>query len=203
VAAKPKLIKVCLTNQGEDTETPWAYDLGAVPGGRKVRLANVPFMHAKPTWGDTIVVANSDDGLPTWDRDGVAWSDVATRILEDGGHWAMIVDYAPHGSGADSFAALARACGEHDFACEGAWAPSEGKPGRAYLAVPNALADGDVMEALRAASLPCELVQIHPAPIAPPAKKRVAKRPAATKKSPAKPAPTKGRPKKRATKARR
>jgi hypothetical protein len=52
--AKPKPIKVRLTNQGKDTETPWAQDLGPAPGpsgSRKVRLINVPFMHAKPKIG--------------------------------------------------------------------------------------------------------------------------------------------------------
>src|SRR5205085_12393659 len=62
MAAKPKTIKVCLTNRGEDSETPWAHDLGAAPGGRKVRLVNVPFLHAKPTWGDVIVVAPNSEG---------------------------------------------------------------------------------------------------------------------------------------------
>jgi hypothetical protein len=190
VSAKPKLIKVCLTNQGEDSETPWAYDLGPVPGGRKVRLANVPFMHAKPTWGDTIIVTPTEDGFPTWDRDGVPWSNVSSRIEHDAGHWAMIIDYAPHPNEGDAFGALARACAEHEIVCEGAWGPAQGKPGRAYLAVPEATSDVDVMEALRDAELPCELTQIHPEPQkkkpakkrTPPKKKAPAKKPAAKKR---------------------
>jgi hypothetical protein len=190
VAAKPKLIKVCLTNQGEDSETPWAYDLGAVPGGRKVRLANVPFMHAKPTWGDTIVVAATEDGFPTWDRDGVPWSKVGTRILEDGGFWAMIVDYAPHPGEGDAWGALVRACADHSVICEGAWGPADGTPGRVYLAVPEATSDADVMSALREAELPCDLIQIHPAPSKP--KKSAPKKTPAKKKTPVKkPAPKK------------
>src|SRR5450432_1792453 len=76
-----KAIKVCLTNRGEDQETPWAHDLGPAPGpkgSRKVRLVNVPFLHAKPTWGDVIVVSPVEDGFPTWDRDGVPWTKVGT-----------------------------------------------------------------------------------------------------------------------------
>src|SRR3954466_3111963 len=98
MAEKPKMIKVCLTNRGEDSETPWAEDLGPAPGpdgSRKVKLVNVPFLHAKPTWGDVIVVSPVEDGLLTWDRNNVWWKQVPERIEHDGGRWAMIVDYAP------------------------------------------------------------------------------------------------------------
>lgn len=178
--ATKKLIKVCLTNCGEDSETPWAYDLGPVEGGRKVRLANVPFMHAKPTWGDTIVVRDVKGGLPTWDRKGVAWSKIDSRILVDAGHWAMIINYDPHPDGKDAFRALAKACADHDIVCEGAWGPKQGKPGCAYLAVPANLSDTQVMKALRDEELPCELIQIHPPP--PKKKPAVKKKPAAKKR---------------------
>lgn len=180
--ATKKLIKVCLTNGGDDTETPWAHDLGPVEGGRKVKLANVPFKHAKPTWGDTIVVKPVRDGFPTWDRKGVAWEKLETRILVDGGHWAMIVDYEPHPDGKDAFKELAKACAENNIACEGAWAPRDGKRGRTYLAVPATLSDAHVMKTLRAEELPCELVQVHPKPAAPKPKAKK-KAPAAKKRS--------------------
>jgi hypothetical protein len=210
--AKPKLLKVCLTNQGQDTETPWAHDLGPAPGpsgSRNVRLINVPFLHAKPTWGDTIVVSPVDDGFPTWDRAGVPWDQIATRLAEDSGRWAMIVDYAPHpdASSQATLDALARACAEHDVVCESAWGPrADGEPGRAYLAVKADLTDHVLMTALRAASLPCDLIQIHPEPQIRPKAKPVVKRAAATKtpstravrKSVAKkPATRKSRPKRR------
>ena len=108
-----KLIKVCLTNKGEDTETPWAHDLGPATGpsgSRKVRLVNVPFMHAKPTWGDTIVVSPVREGYPTWDRDGVPWKEISSRIVQDGGRWAMIVDYAPRGDVSGDEASSSHAC---------------------------------------------------------------------------------------------
>jgi cell division septation protein DedD len=177
--AKPKPIKVCLTNAGKDTETPWAEDLGPAPGrkgSRRVRLINVPFMHAKPTWGDVIVVSPVDDGLPTWDRAGTPWAQIGARIAEDCGRWAMIVDYVPHPDSKDAFNALARACAEHDVVCEGAWDARDGDPGRVYLAVSGALTDDELMTRLRAAELPCELIQIHPEPLARPKPRAVAKR---------------------------
>src|SRR5262249_21281850 len=113
--------------------------------------------------GDVIVV-RPVEGLLTWDRDGVAFTKIGTRIQEDGGRWAMIIDYTP----AQSLAALAQACAEHDIVCEGAI------PGRAYLAVTNELTDVAVMGKLRAAGLPGKLVQIHPKPAV--AKPKPAKR---------------------------
>jgi hypothetical protein len=170
--AESKPIKVCLTNKGEDTETPWAHDLGPAPGtapagSRVVKLVNVPFMHAKPTWGDTIIVSPAgDDQLLTWDRAGTPWKQIGTRIVDDGGRWAMIVDYAPH-TGAEvteAFGALTRACEGQRVVCEGAWAPREGEPGRAYFAVPKELTAEKLMDILRAATLPLDLIQIHPEP---------------------------------------
>jgi hypothetical protein len=172
-------IKICLTNQGRDTETPWAEDLGPArghaAGSRKARLINVPFLHAKPTWGDVIVVSPVEDGLPTWDRDGVPWAQIGTRIADDSGRWAMIVDYAPHRDAKEAFGALAVACAEQDVVCEGAWGPrGDGAPGRAYLAVKDELSDVELMRRLFAASLPCDLVQIHPAPVIQDSTKRAA-----------------------------
>lgn len=193
MGARSKQIKICLTNDGADVETPWAEDLGPVAGrkgARKVRLVNVPFLHAKPTWGDVIVVEPVDeDGFLTWDRGGIPWAKVGTRIHEDGGRWAMIVEYEPHpgdDTGAAAFRAFAKACANLEIICEGCVGPRNGKPGRAYLAVPRELTDPQVMTKLRGESLPCELVQIHPAP----AKRKPLKR-------------AKSAPKKRATAAKR
>jgi hypothetical protein len=179
---QPKPIKICLTNQGEDQETPWAHDLGPAPGGRKVRLVNVPFMHAKPTWGDVIIVKPVEDGLPTWDRGGVPWSKLDTRIVEDGGRWAMIVDYRPAKSGDAAFKAIAHACAELDIVCEGAWGPKNGDAGRTYLAVKHGTSDTAVMNHLRRAELPCTLQQIHPTPPKPKAKPKKKAKPIAKKR---------------------
>jgi hypothetical protein len=178
--ANASFIKVRLCNQGEDSETPWAEDLGPArgpEGSRMVRLVNVPFLHAKPTWGDVIIVSPVDDGLLTWDSKNVAWSKIDTRIEEDGGRFAMIVDYTPHdgGTGDAEFSALHTACTEHDVVCEGAWAPRADRAGRAYLAVPDALAPGAVMEHLVVAGIPAALHQIHPKPDADGAQRAVAK----------------------------
>ena len=159
-----------LTNRGEDTETPWADDLGPIgASARRVRLINVPFLHAKPTWGDEIIVQSAEDGLPTWDRNGVPWKKIGTRIAADGGRWAMIVDYV------GDFRVLTDACAKHDLICEGAWAPRDDRPGRAYLAVRNGVDDVAVMELLR--EVPCTLTQIDP----PPRTRKPAAKPAAAK----------------------
>jgi hypothetical protein len=71
VPDKTKLVKVCLHSRGKDVETPWAEDLGELPGRRgvhRVRLGNVPFFHAKPTYGDVLVVARgpANQDAHTW-----------------------------------------------------------------------------------------------------------------------------------------
>jgi hypothetical protein len=147
-----------------------------------VRLVNVPFMHAKPTWGDVIIVKPVEDGLPTWDRGGVPWSKLDTRIVEDGGRWAMIVDYRPAKSGDAAFKAIAHACAELDIVCEGAWGPKNGDAGRTYLAVKHGTSDTAVMNHLRRAELPCTLQQIHPTPPKPKAKPKKKAKPIAKKR---------------------
>jgi len=73
-------IKVCLVNEGDDVETPWAIDLGPADSGpdgsRRVRLINVPFMHAKPTWGDVVIVTPVEGGRLTWNGGGVPYSEI-------------------------------------------------------------------------------------------------------------------------------
>ena len=89
-------IKVLLHNEGQDQETPWAEDLGpspVAPGARRVRLVNIPFLNAKPTYGDVIVAIPNADGVLAWDRGGVAWEHIDQRIEEDGGRWVMIIGY--------------------------------------------------------------------------------------------------------------
>jgi hypothetical protein len=76
----------------------------------------------------------------------------------------MIVDYQPHPDGEEAFNALAEACAELEIVCEGAWRAEGKDAGRVYLAVKNGTSDTAVMNHLRRAELPCELVQIHPTP---------------------------------------
>ena len=83
IPSKDKLRKVRLQSQGEDVETPWAEDLGPVgghPGARRVRIGNVPFLHAKPTYGDVLVVVpDPDDGMLTWDSNGVPFDELSVK----------------------------------------------------------------------------------------------------------------------------
>ncbi|HEY2031456.1 MAG TPA: hypothetical protein VGH20_19830 [Myxococcales bacterium] len=94
---KNKLVKVCLHTRGADVETPWAEDLGAVPGqpgARRVRLGNVPFLHSKPTYEDVIVaVLDPVRRMLMWDSDDVPYDRISERIAEDGGRYAVIIDY--------------------------------------------------------------------------------------------------------------
>ncbi|MEJ7597105.1 MAG: hypothetical protein WKG01_04275 [Kofleriaceae bacterium] len=217
MASEPKLIQICLVNDGDDAETVWAQDLGpakgtdrAPKGSRKARIVNVPFLHAKPTWGDVVMVSPDSDGTPTWDAGGTAWSDLASRLLEDSGRFAMIVDYAPRKGAADgaaAFRAIAKACeiskqlADNDIVCESEYGPTPEDAGRVYLAVKDALEPADVMTRLHAAKPPCALTQIHPELPAPKARRKAkATKPApkAKVKATAKPrakAPAKPKPK--------
>ena len=167
-------IKVLLVNDGDDVETPWAIDLGpaedAPPGSRRVRLINVPFMHAKPTWGDVIIVSPVAGQQLTWNGDGVAYSEVDTRIEEDGGRYAVIIAYTLHAgtSANDAFKAMRGVferegdLSQSDAVCERATAPNGERPGYAYLAAKYDLSPEMVMERLRAANLPCDVTLFHP-----------------------------------------
>jgi hypothetical protein len=160
------MIKVQLQDKGSDVETPWAEDLGpaGVDGARRVRLANVPFLHAKPTYEDVIVVTPNPDGFLTWDADGVAWEQILTRIDEDAGRWVMIVDYTPtvHSDAQAVFSALDVAAEEIDVCVEGCSGPREGKPGRAYLAVPAGMTAETVMAHLAEQRRLAALTLVHP-----------------------------------------
>ena len=97
VPDKNKPVKVCLHSRGEDVETPWAEDLGKAPGrpsARLVRLGNVPFRHAKPTYGDVLVVEyDATYNKLTWDSGGLPYERILERIAEDGGRYAVVIDF--------------------------------------------------------------------------------------------------------------
>ncbi len=201
--AKRKLIKVLLQDRGEDAETPWAEDLGAVRGkrgARRVRLVNVPFLHAKPTYGDVItVVPDPGDGMLTWDAGGVDYDEIHTRIDEDGGRYAAIVDYLP-GKGVDArpaYEALSAAARTKKIIAEGCFAPRDRKPGRIYLAVPEPIKPAAVMKLLGTVELAVKLTLVHPTPSKrkkPTAKAKPAAKPKPAKPKPAKPKPAKPKP---------
>lgn len=167
---KEKLVKVLLHAHGEDVETPWAEDLGPHPnrpGARLVRLGNVPYLHAKPTYEDVIAVEYDDEyGRLAWNSDGVPFSEIGTRIHEDGGRWAMIVDYELCRDAGDDLQAAFRQLDLAGFAAdimiEGAFVRGDKRGGRAYLAVPAHLDVPAVLRILDDAQLPLELTLVHP-----------------------------------------
>jgi hypothetical protein len=164
-----RLVKVRLHNRGEDVETPWAEDLGPLegaPSGRLVRLGNVSFLHAKPTYGDVIAVApDPSDGVLEWDAAGVAYEDIGSRIAQDDGRWVAIIDYWPH-LPADEldrvFKALDIAGEKIDVAVEGAFVRNDGRIARAYLAVPRSMTLQGVLDWLRSDVNEIEFTLVHP-----------------------------------------
>ena len=170
-------IKVCLTNQGADVETPWAVDLGPAPGApdgsRRVRLLNIPYLYGKPTWGDVIVVSPHEHNTQlTWDSNGLAYDDVIDKLLdEDGGRYMLIIDYTPHAGATaeEAFAAIQRVfeiigedLAESDAVVEGCFRPRNGRPGRTYLAAKYEFSPEIVIERLRAANPRCDVILAHP-----------------------------------------
>ncbi len=162
-----KLVKIRLHAGGEDVETPWAEDLGPAetPGARRVRLANIPFLHAKPTFGDVIVVERDDDGRLSWNGGGDDYGDIVEALEEDGGRWTMILDYVLAPGAPDvrtAFRALDAAARAADMAIEGCFEPREKKPGRVYLAPTRDLDAEAALARLRDADLPIVLTLVHP-----------------------------------------
>lgn len=166
-ADDPPLIKVRLHDGDEDSETCWARDLGAVegrPDARRVRIENVPMFHAKPTWGDVVLVEPDELGVLAWNLDGTTWDNIAERIEADGGRYTMIVDYlADEGVDTDAFfAALCKVARDHDVMPEGCYGPKGDEPGRLYLAVPEAIPPDAMMQLLIDVPLDGGLELVHP-----------------------------------------
>jgi hypothetical protein len=121
-----KLVKIRLHSSGADIETPWAEDLGEVEGrkgARRVKIANVPFLHAKPTYEDTVIAERSlPGGVLTWDSQGLPYERINERIEKDGGRYTIILDYVLHAGAQDAkqaFGALDVAGEEANIAVEG------------------------------------------------------------------------------------
>lgn len=165
---RAKLIKVLLHSQGEDPETAWAEDCGPAPGqegARFARLGNVPFLHAKPTYGDVIVVSPDADRMLTWDSAGLPYERICERLIEDSGRWVMILEYElldPGGDAQRAFSALDVAGERLDIAVEGCFGPKLEEPGRAYLAIPSTLGVAEVLDYLADQKLPIRVKLVHP-----------------------------------------
>ena len=162
-----KLVKIAIHSQGEDVETPFAEDLGPAdgpPGSRRVRIGNVLFLHAKPTYEDVVIASPDEDGRLTWDTQGMQYDAVCERLDEDSGRWTMIVEYEVE-AGSDvvtAFKALDLAGMDADIAVEGLSSPKPGKPGRAYLAMPGALRVDAARAFLRGLDVPMTFEVVHP-----------------------------------------
>lgn len=144
-----KYEKIFLHDDGEDVESCWAAPLEPAPRKANrlfVRLANIPFLYPKPTYGDVIEVSRDPTygNAYSWDRTGLPWSRIGERIHRDGRRYTGIIDYET-GRGAD-FNALAQWLkAEHDIVAEGGFAPEGDRPGRLYLAIPDELEIDDII----------------------------------------------------------
>ena len=162
---KTSLVKVFLHDRGEDVESAWCQPAGEARGAALFRLVNVPFLHAKPTYGDVIVAARDDrfDGQWAWDRAGVPFARLGERLHEDGERYALIVDYTMR-TDADLGALVAALERQHAIVAEGCFGPRGEEPGRLYLAAPRALAPAEVMAAVVKLGRGFRFVLVHPTP---------------------------------------
>jgi len=164
-------VKIRLHTSSEESETAWAEDCGPAPGpdgARFVRLGTIPFIHAKPTYGDVIVVApDGPGGLLAWDSEGGSYRQVAEGLIEDGGRFTVVLDYDVASPAVDpdaAYRALERACEGADIALETCFGPWDGEPGRVYLAVPGELTVEEVLAFLAGEAVPLTLRLVHPRP---------------------------------------
>jgi hypothetical protein len=182
---KTSLVKVFLHDRGQDVESAWCQPVGEARGASLFRLVNVPFLHAKPTYGDVIPAFRDDvfDGNWAWDRAGVAYERIGERLHTDGERYALIVDYTMR-TDADFGALVSALERKHALVAEGCFGPRGEEPGRLYLAAKRELDAAAVMEALTKLGRGFRFTLIHPVA----AKKKPAaakKKPAAAKKKPA------------------
>ncbi len=164
-----QLLKIVLHNCGEDVETVWAFDLGpanGTTGARRVRLDNVPFLHAKPTVEDEIIVEPGEDGRLSWDKKDDPYERVCERIVKDSGRWIMIIDYkgSDPSEGQEIYTAMRLAVEPLNVITEGAFAPRHDSPGQAYFAIPSSVTLDSVMALVQAAVPNVEVHLAHPLP---------------------------------------
>lgn len=156
-------IKILLHDNGEDVETPWALRVPAPPGRILVRLDNIPFLHAKPTYGDVIEVLQAEDqpGRLSWNAAGRSYDEICASLVEDGGRYAVIVDYTC--DDVSRFATMTSwAKREGDLECEGSKGPRNDRPGRLYIAARYVVATDAVMRFLAGNSLGFRFELVHP-----------------------------------------
>lgn len=155
--------KILLHNNGEDVETPWAIPVPDPHGRVLVRLDNIPFLHAKPTCGDVIEVRQTADqpDFLSWNAAGRSYDAICGALVEDGGRYALIVDYTCPDAG--RFAAMTSwAKDEGDLECEGSSGPRGGQPGRLYVAARYASCTDLIMRFLAGNPFGFAFELIHP-----------------------------------------
>ena len=182
---KTSLVKVFLHDRGQDVESAWCQPVGEERGASLFRLVNVPFLHAKPTYGDVIPAFRHVelDGNWAWDRAGVPYERIGERLHTDGERYALIVDYTMR-TDADFGALVSALERKHAIVAEGCYGPRGEEPGRLYLAAPRQLDPDAVMAAVTTLGRGFRFELVHP--VAPKAKKAATKKkPAAAKKKPA------------------
>ncbi len=198
---KTSLVKVFLHDRGEDVESAWCQPVGASDGAALFRLVNVPFLHAKPTYGDVIAARRDDrfDGNWAWDRQGVPWARVRERLHSDGERYALIVDYTMR-TNADFGALVAALERQQGIVAEGCFGPRGEEPGRLYLAAPRTMSPADVMAIVTKLGRFFQFALVHPLPpkatkkAKPKATKPKATKPKATKAKATKPKAAKSKP---------
>jgi hypothetical protein len=161
-ARKTEPVKLFLHEDHDHVESVWAVKVGKARNGTLLRLDNVPFVHAKPTYGD-VVLAKADRELEVpyaWNLAGIKSAEMSKRLHEDGGRYAAIVDYQlPRGA---SFARLCTWLKTHDVVTEGCYGPDDKQPGRLYLAIPKTLKMPALMIEAKKRFGSMKLQQIHP-----------------------------------------
>lgn len=160
---RTSLVKVFLHDRGQDVESAWCQPVGEERGAALFRLVNVPFLHAKPTYGD-VIPAFRDDGLDgnwAWDRGGVAYERIGERLHTDGQRYALIVDYTMR-TDADFGALVSALERKHDLVAEGCFGPRGEEPGRLYLAARRELDPEAVMAAVTTLGRGFRFTLIHP-----------------------------------------
>ncbi len=165
-----RLVKISMHRDGEDVETPWAEDLGVDPacaGNRLVRIGNVPYLYAKPTYGDVVSVSPSDDGRLEWNSHNKTYDEIVDLLIaKDGGRWVMIVDYAAavasDASLADLFRQFDLAAESANIVVEGCYSDHEERTGRAYLAVPKTVSGDGAIKYFARAIEQLTLAVVHP-----------------------------------------
>lgn len=119
--ADASLVKVLMRDRGGDTESVWCTVVDASRG--VYRLASIPFLRERPTFGDAIVATPSRDDVLTF-----------RRVHARGEFVAEMLEYAKKATYAPLSRWLER---EHGAIAEGCIGPHGGEPGLVVVAIPR------------------------------------------------------------------